>query len=144
MRVCIATVLLFCAIGQAAFAESKLNKDLREVKKGLWEVTAQMEMQGLPLKLAPVTTQQCFDKDNAVPKSAQQDENCDVSQKQINDNTIYWTLVCLNERGELKGNGEISYKDDTFNGFLKMVLKSKEGQLNMDSTMKGRYLGPCK
>ena len=136
MKMCFAIVVLFSAIGQHALAEST-------IKKGLWEVTAQMEMQGFPFTPPPVTTQQCFDKDNAVPKSAQQDENCDVSQKQVNDNTVSWTLVCLNERGELKGNGEISYKDDTFNGFLKMVLKSKEGQLNMDSTLKGRYLGAC-
>ena len=137
MGVCIATVLLFCAIGQAAFAESKL-------KKGLWEVTTLIEMKGLPVKLPAVTTQQCFDKDNSVPKSAQQDENCDVSQKQVNANTISWTLVCHTDRGELKGNGEITYEGDTFKGFLNLNLDNKEGQLKMDSILKGRYLGLCK
>lgn len=144
MKMRIATVLLFCVIGQAAFAESKLKSDVWEVKKGLWEVTSLIEMHGLPVELPAVTNQQCFDKDNAVPKSPQQDENCEVSQKLGSNHTVSWTLVCLNDRGELKGNGEIRYKDETFKGFLKMVLKNQEGQLIMDSTLEGRYLGPCK
>ena len=69
MKMRIATVLLFCVIGQAAFAESKLKNDVWEVKKGLWEVTSLIEMHGLPVELPAVTNQQCFDKDNAVPKA---------------------------------------------------------------------------
>lgn len=137
MRMYIASVVLFCVIGQFAYAESK-------IQKGLWEVTTTMEMKGLPVKLPAVTTQQCLDKDHAVPKSAQQNEKCDVSPKQVDDNTISWTLVCKTDRGELTGNGEITYKADTFNGFLNLNLDNKEGQLKMDSILQGRYLGTCK
>lgn len=137
MRMSIAITVLLCANGQAAFAESRIQQDL-------WEVTTTTEMKGLPVKLPAITTQQCFDKENPVPKSAQQNDNCDVSRKQVNDNTISWTLVCATDRGELTGNGEIIYKGDTFKGFLKLKLGNKEGQLYMDSNLKGQYLGSCK
>jgi hypothetical protein len=115
-----------------------------KIKKGLWEVTAEIEMQGLPISLPAVTTQQCFDEDHYVPKSAQQNENCAVSQQQVNGSTIQWTILCQKQEGTLKGNGEIKYSGDQFTGFLNMILSNKDGQLQMNNIMKGRYLGPCK
>ncbi len=137
MRMSIAIAVLFCANGSFAFAESK-------IQQGLWKVTTTMEMKGLPIKLPAVTTQQCFDKDNPVPRSVQQNDSCDVSQKLINESTISWTLACVTDRGDLTGNGEITYKGDTFKGFLKLNLGNKEGKLSIDNTLQGQFLGACK
>ena len=38
-----------------------------ELKEGLWEITSQVEMKGMPQSMPPTTFRQCITKGNPVP-----------------------------------------------------------------------------
>jgi uncharacterized protein DUF3617 len=109
------------------------------MRAGLWEITARM-----PGGIPPITSRTCITaKDveamsggRAANKGA---ENCEpVNYRQEGDKAT-WTLSCKG-RTPMTGAGSIQYGNDTFT--QKMVLKSSEGTMTMEST--GRRVGDCK
>lgn len=136
MKAKVLTIALLLGLGQTAAAAP-------DIKEGLWEVTAQMEMPGMPIKLPPVTRSQCITKENLVPDNVQKHGDCKVAHSEVNSNTVSWTVTCETSEGTMTGNGEIVYQQDSFEGGFNMNVDSSEGPMTMASKMSGRYMGAC-
>ena len=54
-------------------------------------------------------------------------------------NTVSWRMVC--KKGE--GEGEISYRGTTYDGFIKMKMVDEGQTMTMNVKLAGKYLGPC-
>jgi uncharacterized protein DUF3617 len=109
------------------------------MRAGLWEITARM-----PGGVPPITSRTCItaqdaeamNRGRAANKGA---ENCEPVNYRQEGNKATWALSCKG-RSPMGGSGSIEYGNDTFT--QKMVLKSSEGTVTMEST--GRRVGDCR
>ncbi|MFL6247551.1 MAG: DUF3617 domain-containing protein [Thermoanaerobaculia bacterium] len=111
-------------------------------KPGKWQVKFQMEMPGMPFKMPPVTTEMCIteedlsDPQKSVPGDPKQ--KCTVSDYKIDGSTVTWTVDCPKDK--TKGNGKITFTDDSYDGWMKMTV----GEQEMTTKYSGKWLGACK
>jgi hypothetical protein len=111
-------------------------------KPGKWQLTMQMEMPGMPVKLPPVTMEMCIteedlqDPQKAVPNDPKSD--CKVGEYKVDGNTVTWTVDC--PKNQMKGSGEITFSDDSYDGSMEMTM----GEQQMKTKYSGKWLGECK
>ncbi len=115
------------------------------VRDGRWEVSTEMDMPGMPMKIPAMKTIQCVTKEQAddpnqsVPKGRQgKDSDCKVSDYKISGNKVTWTMKCEGKNA-MTGNGEITYATDAYDGWMKM----KTGDTEMTMKYTGKRLGDC-
>lgn len=107
---------------------------------GLWEITSQVEMPGMPMVPPPMTHTQCMTEDDAVPEPGQEEEgDCEILEQSVSGNTVTWKTRCQTDQGEVVSTGKITYDGDSFKG---EVLTTMPG-MKMTSKMSGRRVGPC-
>jgi hypothetical protein len=114
-------------------------------RDGRWEVTTEMDMPGMPMKMPSTKTIQCVTKAQAddpnlsMPKGKQdKSDDCKVSDYKVAGNTVSWTMTCSG-KDAMTGTGEITYAADTYDGWMKM----KTGDHDMTMKYKGKRLGDC-
>lgn len=116
-------------------------------KPGKWQITMEMEMTGMPMKMPPqvitkcVTAQDVKDPDKAVPKS--QKGTCKVSDYKVEGNKVSWSVKCEGDNPST-GKGEITYAADSYEGWMKISVMGPNNE-KQDMTMKyhGKRLGDC-
>jgi hypothetical protein len=119
---------------------------LAEMKEGLWEIKATMEMPGMPMKIPATTTQTCITKNDMVPKPSAQkgkDQDCKIKEQKITGDTVTYSMECT-EKGSMtmEITGETTYKGDTMQGTSKMTVKGPT-PMEMSTKVSGKYIGPC-
>ncbi|HUP63275.1 MAG TPA: DUF3617 domain-containing protein [Thermoanaerobaculia bacterium] len=111
-------------------------------KPGNWKITMEMEMEGMPFKMPPFTTTVCLteedlkDPNKAVPNDPK--SKCTVSDYKIDGNTVTWTVDCPKQK--TKGNGEITFTDESYSGWMKMTVEDNV----MKTKYSGKWLGECR
>ncbi|MBT8352774.1 MAG: DUF3617 domain-containing protein [Deltaproteobacteria bacterium] len=110
------------------------------VKEGMWEITSQMEIPGMPVPMPPITFKQCMTKQNPVPHQSQSGQECHTKNIKTKGNTVSWDMICDSPEGKMKSSGKITYQGDRFNG---IVMTDIPGQGQMKMTMTGRHIGKC-
>ena len=134
----VAVVLVVFGLSSSAFAQGPR-------RDGRWEVTMEMDMPGMPMKLPPVKTIQCITKEQAgdpnqaVPQGPQDKNNaCKASDYKVSGSTVTWTMKCEGKT-PMTGTGEITYAADSYDGWMK--VKTADGEMAMK--YKGKRLGDC-
>jgi hypothetical protein len=116
-----------------------------DMKEGKWEITAEISMKGIPMKMPAMTHEQCLTKEELIPQQEQQaEQNCTISEQTTNGDTVSWNVVCKDGSMESKSDGTISYHGETFDGTINMVMSGGPVSISSTSTVTGKYLGPCK
>jgi len=112
-----------------------------DMKEGKWEITAKMEMPGMPMQMPAVTTVQCLSGENKVPKIKQTGEEgqCRITHSQMRGKTYIWDVECTAGGRKMSSHGEITYEGETFSGFVRIV----QDGMTMTNRMQGRWIGPC-
>jgi hypothetical protein len=132
-------MMFVCAIAVAAAAGAQSVKSPQ--KPGKWQVTTDMDMPGMPMKMKPITTEVCVteadlqDPQKAVPKDAKSD--CKVSDYKVAGNTVTWAMECPSQK--MKGTGEATYTGDAYTGTMKMEM----GEQKMSMKLSGKWVGTC-
>ena len=126
-------LLLLCAAGTAHPAGI-------DMKEGDWEISsvASMTMEGMSMPSMPSKSTYCLTREDPVPKS-ERDKDCRIVKQKVVGNTVSWRMEC--KKGE--GEGEISYRGTTYDGFIKMKMVEEGQTMTMDVKLAGKYLGPC-
>ncbi len=118
-----------------AFAEPNINP-------GLWEITTETEMVGMPgMQVPPQTHTQCLSKEDLVPQSKEASKECKITDVHQSDNTISWKIICSGKNGSMEGTGKITYLGDSLEGFMDMVIKG--ANMKIKNKMKGHRIGEC-
>jgi hypothetical protein len=114
-------------------------------RDGRWEITTEMDMPGMPMKMPATKTIQCVTKEQAedpnqsVPKGRQdKNSDCKVSDYKVAGNKVTWTMTC-SDKNAMTSTGEITYAADTYDGWMKM----KTGDTEMTMKYTGKRLGDC-
>ena len=115
-----------------------------EMKEGLWEITAQMEMPGMPFAMPPLVWQQCMSSEEMVPVNSQQGggaEDCSMESYQVSKGTVKWVMTCASEEGPMRSSGQITYHGTSFSGSSQVQGAGMPGVVSQK--MSGRRLGSC-
>lgn len=117
-----------------------------DIQDGLWEMTMETQMEGLPVAMPPVavTVTQCISRNDPVVRDQDAGKNCRVLNQKISGNKVSWEIECTDSEAKVAGKGEMAYSGSTCKGVTKMVMTLKDGE-KMTSTirMKGHRIGAC-
>ncbi len=105
----------------------------------LWEVTSQMDMQGMPMSPPPSTAKVCAARDSDQPPPPPPGQTCTMTNVQRSGSRLSWDAHCKGEM-EMTGHGEITYDSpDSYRGEIRF---SADG-VTMTTRLSGRKIGTC-
>jgi hypothetical protein len=125
----------------ALFLPSGIGMAGPNMKEGLWEVTVTMDIPGVSMQMPPQKHTQCLTKDNMVPQRGPVEacQECEIIKTEIKGDTVSWVVECKEPEGTVRGNGEVTYRGDTFDG----VMEIRQGNTVMKQKLSGRWIGKC-
>ena len=110
------------------------------MKPGLWEITASIEMPGIPFQPPAQTMQHCYTDEDVKGEPVPANENCQITNLKTSGNKVTWQLECKGDMAG-KGQGEIVFQGDSaYEG--KATIEAQG--MTMNTKYKGRRLGECK
>jgi hypothetical protein len=116
-----------------------------QFKEGLWEMTTQVQMKGMPQQMPSTTVRQCITKNDPVPKEPNKNYDCKTTSLKTSGNTVSYTAECNGPEGKMTVSGKSTYSGDRMEGEATTTVKMKgQPSMEMTSKMTGKYLGPCK
>jgi hypothetical protein len=137
----IAVLLAWTAAASTVSAQSPM-------REGRWEITSQMEMANMPVKMPEMKTIRCVtpeqskDPAKALPSPSSnpngKDQSCKVSDYKAVGNTVSWKVACTGAQS-LTGSGEMVFAGDSYTGTMKMTMQ--QGEMSMKYS--GKRLGDC-
>jgi hypothetical protein len=117
---------------------------MAQLKDGLWEITSQVEMKGMPQKLPPTTLRQCITKSDPVPKNKDKNFDCKTTSQKIIGNTVSYAVECKGKEGVMQISGTTTYTGSSMDGASTTSFMMKgQPEMKMASKIKGKYIGPC-
>jgi hypothetical protein len=134
-------VMVGAVLGVTAAAQTQM-------KPGSYEVTMQMEMANMPMKMPEmkmthcITPEQLKNPGGILPSSgpaAPSTNTCKVSDHKVTGNTASWKMSCPPPQ-KMDGTAEVAFKDDSYNA--KMTMTTDKGTMTMKYA--GKRLGECK
>jgi len=115
-----------------------------DFKEGLWEITTQATIKGMPQSMPPSTFRQCMTKNNSVPQTQDKNYECKTINQKVSGNTVSYTVECKGKEGIMQTTGKTTYTDTSMNGESKTVFKMQgQPEMEMISKIKGKYIGIC-
>ncbi|MDD2335457.1 MAG: DUF3617 family protein [Geobacteraceae bacterium] len=134
MKKSIIAVLVLLLVPAVSFAA-------KTMQEGLWEITTQMEMPGMPMKMSPTVMQHCYTKSDVSDqkKIISSDKNCSVTDLKTSANKVTWKMKCTGENAATM-TGSTVFGTDSYTSVMQM---NSHGQ-NMTMKVKGKRLGNCK
>jgi hypothetical protein len=111
------------------------------IREGLWEVTTNMEMPGMPMKMPATVMKHCYTKNDVSDQKniISRDKNCVVTDLKTSANKVTWKMKCTGENAGTM-TGETVFGNNSYTSVMKM---NSHGQ-NMTMRIKGKRLGNCK
>jgi hypothetical protein len=106
---------------------------------GKWEITTKTEMAGMPAQSQTHT--QCINKNELVPTSNDANQQCKVTDIEINGNTVSWKITCGGQGGGMSGTGTTTYEGDTLKGSMSMTITGTD--MTVKNTLTGKRIGDC-
>lgn len=110
------------------------------MRDGLWEISSQVEMPGMPMKIPPRVMKHCYSKEDVKDQKTviSKDKNCSVTDLKTSGNKVTWTMKCTGPNAATM-TGETVFGSDSYASVMHMKT---EGQ-NMTTKVKGTRLGAC-
>jgi len=117
------------------------------IRAGRWEVSMQMEMPNVPVKMPEMKSTQCVTPEQAKdpsralpqgPQNGREATDCKVSDYKVSGNVVTWKMACTKPQA-INSTGEMTFTDDTYAGTMKSV--TPQGEMTMK--VNGKRLGDC-
>ena len=123
---------------------STTSAQVPDIQEGLWEVSSEASIPGMPMKMPVMTTEQCFTKESMNPENILQQNKCQMNNMDISINQVTWSMTCEQEGMTMQGSGNIQYQKTQFSGTFDMTMSgAPEGAMSMQTKLSGRYIGQC-
>ncbi len=111
---------------------------------GKYEITAKVEMPGMPTAAPAQTTTQCMTEQDPVPSATAASQDCSVLKMETKKNTVSWEMECSQQGQKMKSSGQITYSGKTFEGTTQMNLGPQAGNMTITTVISGKRVGDCK
>lgn len=114
-----------------------------DLKPGKYEITAKVEMPGMPGGMPAQSTTQCLTEQDPVPASSADAQDCKITDMKTEGNTVTYTMTCKQQGTTIKSSGKITYKGDTFEGTNQTQMGPEAGNMTITTKTKGKRIGKC-
>jgi hypothetical protein len=118
-----------------------------DLNPGRFEITASVEMQGVPAGMPGTTPAQtmgqCLTEQNPLPNSSSSAQNCAIKDIQTEGNSITYTMVCEQQGMKIESSGEMIYKGDSIEGTTKTAMGPSAGGITVITRIQGKRIGEC-
>ena len=127
-----------------------LNATAVELKPGLWEVSIQTKMAGIPGTQPAVTVQQCYspedvkDMKRMLPNQQNSGMKCNSTHFALKGDAATWQMQCAGPGVTMSGLGSMTFKGNTYSGSSTMEMNAAGRAMKMSQTMSGQRIGDCK
>ncbi len=111
---------------------------------GKYEITAKIEMPGMPTTAPAQTTTQCMTEQDPVPSATATSQDCNVSKMETKGNTVSWEMECTQQGQKIKSTGQMTYSGKAFEGTMQTNLGSQAGNMTITTVISGKRVGDCK
>ncbi len=112
-----------------------------DFQEGRYEITSTIKMPGM--NPPPTTITRCLTKQAPLPDQSVADPKCKVVEMKTQANTVTWMVECDEQGQKMKGSGKMVYHGDRFEGAVKNVIMDPDGNMTVNTTIKGKRVGPC-
>lgn len=134
----------FRLIGLALIAGATGAQAAPNMNPGLWEIQVRTEMQGMPMQMPAVTTQQCIREQDMVPQTNSSGQECQITDQNVSRNQVTWRIQCKSAEMQGEGAGRIQYQGNTFEGKIDMTMTQQQmGPMTMTQRLQGKRVGDC-
>jgi hypothetical protein len=116
------------------------------MQPGLWEITTEVDMPGMPMKMPPQTIRHCYteqelaEAQNTVPQGGNSD--CKVTDYKLKGNTATWTIECTGQQA-MRGTGTMTTHPTSYTGSMKSVMQGPGGTMEMTNHWRAKRIGDC-
>jgi hypothetical protein len=132
----LATLAVLLSPGPSAAADPQM-------KPGLWEISAKIEVTGMSYMTPEQTLQHCYTEEEVAQAEGpvpQQQGDCKLEDTKRVGNKLSWKIVCAGQSAG-EGEGEIVFTSATsYEGWMKFA---SQGQV-MTTRYSARRLGDCR
>jgi hypothetical protein len=136
---------LLLLLGFSFFAVAcQAEKPKVDMEEGLWEITTEVKMEGMPFQMPPVTHTQCITQEDLVPdagQAEQAEQKCEVTNLKVKGNTVTYDLICTGDDQKMTSHSSITYEKDRMQG--SMTATMEPNNMTMSYTLTGRRIGDC-
>ena len=135
----ILTITLGFSFIQFAFAGDSIP-----IEPGLWEMTSTSTTSMSP-QPQTVTENECVDQtEYSVSDLLPDDNNCTLTESNVNGNTLSWTMQCSAPDGTTSnGGGEFTSNGGSGSGNMHMTMQYQGQTFNIQTSWKGKRIGSC-
>jgi hypothetical protein len=119
------------------------------MKPGMWEITSQMDMPGMPYKMPPMTFKQCVTpqmlaRDGGLgEQKSPPGSHCERTKMKISGNRAEWAVSCTGKTN-VSGSGALTWDSaDSYHGITHLTMDMDGHTTNMTQTMQGKRIGAC-
>ena len=114
-----------------------------DLEPGKYEITAKVEMSGMPGGTPAQTSTQCLTEQDPIPDSSASAQGCKVTEMKTKGNTVTYKMECDQQGMKTTSTGEMTYKGDSFEGSINMTMGPEAGGMTITTVVKGKRIGNC-
>ena len=115
------------------------------IEYGLWEITIEVQMDGIPVDAPQETIKKCISRNDLTPGNMQDKQGCDKDKVTRKGDTVNWVVSCAKDKHTMTGNGLMVYSGKSMTGNAQFQAGGKGlATMKMQLQYKGRRLGKCK
>ena len=114
-----------------------------QLKPGLWEIKTVVT---LPLNGGnqESTSQDCLSESKITPEDMiNDDQDCLISNANVNANSMQWTMTCQNQGIEMIGEGNAESSGKKITGGMNISATFNGQEMTMSTNWQGKYIGDC-
>jgi hypothetical protein len=115
------------------------------IREGQWEITTQMSMANMPMKMPEMKTTQCITKEQLKDPTGTlplgpnaNNQSCKTTDYKVDGSKVTWKMACTGAQ-EMSGAGELVASGDSYVSTMNMT--TTQGAMTMKSN--GKRLGDC-
>ncbi len=113
-----------------------------EMQPGLWEITANMEMNGM--KMPGGKNRICYNKADVADtqKMVPKDSKCQVSDVKQEGSRVSWKMECKGPEA-MSGSGSVTFAATSYTGDMQIQMQSAGQAMQMRQQYSGKRVGDC-
>jgi len=120
-----------------------VNAEGMNIKYGLWETKSIVTMP-FGSGTQEHISQDCITENITKPEQFMQNaQGCEVLNKNVDSDTMRWTVSCNNADIEMIGEGNLQSTETTLTGSMKITATVNDQEMVMNTSWEGRYIGDC-
>jgi hypothetical protein len=142
MKTTLLLALLVLAVAPAIADENPM-------KPGMWEITAQTDMPGMPYKLPPMTSKLCVTPEMLAKNHGLGEQksppgtHCERTNFKVSGNHAEWGMSCTGKT-TMSGHGTVTWDSpNAYHGETHLTMEMGGRTNNVNQTMSGRRIGTC-